>query len=595
MSRRTPGSRAHTCTKWIIATALMLLSVSAQAELIKVITDADAIPAPLGSLRLAIERAESTLPADQIVFADEIQSITLVAPLPDITQGLLTIGRPVPFDPNQLEVAPEVTISGAGNITHALKITGPDVGLHRLGFEGFVGDAAVEYLVAPTSIEISGCRFGGVTLGNSLAGLLIRVSSVANLPGEIDVRHSQFFSNARGLEAKISLPSVVSRKLSVRNNRFGLPQFLGGSLSNGTALSLSNGAWHVINNVVSGTGHGFELSGTDRAHISDNRFGLPGSFSTACDGPDLGLITLRAAPQAVIEGNQVRCALGEAIRVLAGSHGTLVRDNRITQELFDTPIAGAGIIVEDAQDVVVRDNQVRSDGLAVDVRGTAERTVVSCNALYGAIAPLQVTPPAASPPSVSTASPLSARVSVLDPDQGWVELFAGPSANGIRFYGSHATAPNDADLAVALEVLELTVQKAGNTASIAWDESLDPVVTATRWRPGVNSSEPGSAISMNDADYLFDVIRGSVGALSRANDGSVDLGPVDCLADDRVPGMSLLVTDPDLPPAGESFFYVVRRDTSLSPRAGSYDPAVCGLDLHSFQGPRRAQSGDCGP
>jgi hypothetical protein len=573
----------------------MLVSVSAQADLIKVTTDADAIPAPLGSLRLAIERAESTLAADQIAFADNVQAITLVAPLPDITQGLLTIGRPVPFDSNQLEIAPEVTISGAGNITHALKITGPEVGLHRLGFEGFIGDAAVEYFVAPTSIEISGCRFGGVALGNTHAGLSIRVNSVTNLPPEIDVRHSQFFSNARGLEVKIGLPSVVRQNLSIRNNRFGLPQFLGGSLSNGTALALSNGAWHVTNNLVTGTGNGFELVGTERAIVSDNKFGQLGSFSTACDGPDLGLITLRAAPQAVIEGNQVRCALGEGIRVLAGSHRALVRDNRIAHEWFDAPISGAGIIVEDALDVVVRENRVRSDGLAVDVRGNAERTAVSCNALYGAIAPLQVTPPAASPPSVSAASPLSARISVLDPDQGWVELFAGPSANGIRFYGSHATAPNDADLSVALEVLDLRVQNAGNTASIAWDESLDPVVTATRWRPGVNSSEPGLAISMNDAHYLFDVIRGSVGALSRANDGSVDLGPVDCLADDRVPGMSLLVTDPDLPAAGESFFYVVRRDTSLSPRAGSYDPAVCGLDLHSFQGPRRASSGDCGP
>ena len=60
------------------------------------------------------------------------------------------------------------------------------------------------------------------------------------------------------------------------------------------------------------------------------------------------------------------------------------------------------------------------------------------------------------------------------------------------------------------------------------------------------------------------------------------------------PGDVLQVADTlPVPPLGEGFFYVVRRDDSLGNAHGTYDPAICLPDVGSFGGPRRPTSGDC--
>ena len=78
----------------------------------------------------------------------------------------------------------------------------------------------------------------------------------------------------------------------------------------------------------------------------------------------------------------------------------------------------------------------------------------------------------------------------------------------------------------------------------------------------------------------FDLVRGDVGHL-RMNGGTVDLGPVTCLAQ-RVSLPS--VSDRDIPQPGQAFFYVTRyrRGGTLS----EYGWA-------STDEPRRAGNGDC--
>ena len=80
----------------------------------------DAIPAPMGSLRWAIERSEANNEPDSIVFIIDGGTIELVAPLPSLREGRLTIGR-VQITPQDAPLAGGgIFIDGGNHIASTL-------------------------------------------------------------------------------------------------------------------------------------------------------------------------------------------------------------------------------------------------------------------------------------------------------------------------------------------------------------------------------------------------------------------------------------------------------------------------------------------
>jgi hypothetical protein len=101
-------------------------------------------------------------------------------------------------------------------------------------------------------------------------------------------------------------------------------------------------------------------------------------------------------------------------------------------------------------------------------------------------------------------------------------------------------------------------------------EIAEPSPTVVRW----NYLGPGGA---------YDVVRGDTDAL-RSIGGMVDLGVVSCIENDSSDLTTSGYADPDLPPSGEAFFYLVRGD----PATGG--PGYGSSSAHES---RQAASGDC--
>ena len=102
-------------------------------------------------------------------------------------------------------------------------------------------------------------------------------------------------------------------------------------------------------------------------------------------------------------------------------------------------------------------------------------------------------------------------------------------------------------------------------------EMAEPMPSVVRW----NSLGPGAA---------YDVVRGAIGA-PLASGGQVDLGVVTCIENDSTDLTTRTVPDGEIPPPGDGFFYLIRRDP------GTGGDAAYGRS--SSLEPRHPASGGC--
>jgi hypothetical protein len=110
-----------------------------------------------------------------------------------------------------------------------------------------------------------------------------------------------------------------------------------------------------------------------------------------------------------------------------------------------------------------------------------------------------------------------------------------------------------------------------NSLKLQKRSSADPGSTWVRWSPVEGAG-------------AYDLVRGTLSALTRSG-GAVHLGPVTCRSNDVAAGVVGWVAEPDVPPAGEAFFYLIRDDADET-GGMSYGTGSVGE-------PRLPTSGDC--
>ena len=111
----------------------------------------------------------------------------------------------------------------------------------------------------------------------------------------------------------------------------------------------------------------------------------------------------------------------------------------------------------------------------------------------------------------------------------------------------------------------------------------------------LSTSELSGPLASETTHLVFDVARGNVANLAFAGTGGIGLGPLSCIASGLDPDIAVSpnVQDPDVPPPGESFFYLARRRATADNNVGTYDPALCLTIVDAFGGPRVPGPGDC--
>ena len=126
-----------------------LVQLPAVAAVFQVTDIVDAIPAPEGSLRWAIERSEANNEPDSIVFIIDGGTIDLVAPLPSLRAGRLTIGR-VQISPHDASLAGGgIIIDGGNEIPRAIAIFSSQNTIANLEFTNFAGEEVIQIAPQP--------------------------------------------------------------------------------------------------------------------------------------------------------------------------------------------------------------------------------------------------------------------------------------------------------------------------------------------------------------------------------------------------------------------------------------------------------------
>jgi hypothetical protein len=123
-----------------------------------------------------------------------------------------------------------------------------------------------------------------------------------------------------------------------------------------------------------------------------------------------------------------------------------------------------------------------------------------------------------------------------------------------------------------LDLDALTQARTSDRSSVKLRQA--PAGTILEWSPVLGASG-------------YDVARGDVGNLSAVgyNGETIDLGPLECLADDIPDNGTASFPDDETPLPGRAFFYVFR-DDATDPGAGGYGTGDDG-------DPRTAPASDC--
>ncbi len=585
--------------------ALLLLGASpAVSELIPVSDLIDDIPAPVGSLRWAIELSESSPGADSIEFLIDGGTIELVAPLPDLTDGRLAIG----FRQNSVAPPPDhgLKISGILGVQRAIAIRSAGNQVSGLEFVDFSGEEILllEGNAARNNV-ISSCVFG-VTAGLVADSAAIRIKR-ANLEPDAPTRNTVQFSRFQGvgtgivIEGRNSTGSINSWNL-VRNNWFGTDAFgaAGAGLDQAIRTASTNPVL-IESNRISGPGGGILLgAGSDLATVSDNDLGLRQTAGTTCLGFNTAAIHVERSNGVMIRNNRIACSeIG--IYLDPDTTGAQLRDNRIGGPAPDNHRTH-GIFIDGASETLVRRNRIqRNNGFGIVADPGPSTTPESgsrlaCNSVFDNVAGgLSLPASTTLPPAL-----LSATVLNVLGDQptvpAWVELFEDRGDQAERFQGAVLVGDFTPSFRHQLPVLDLQIAKSGTGAVISFDRTVFANHTATATPILVHeTSELSAALPVEAAGLAFDLIRGDLANLGYDGTGGTSLGPVVCLDSAIDPDTAITPNpfDNDRPASGHGFFYLSRRRGLVVNQLGTYDPAVCLTDLDEFVGDRQAESGDC--
>ncbi len=590
-----------------LAMLLLLAALPVSADTFLVTDTIDAIPAPEGSLRWAIERSEANGEPDLIDFIIDGGTIELIAPLPDLAEGGLTVGRArTSGDPSG---GNGIAISGVNGVARAIAILSERNSIAELDFIGFSGPEAI--LIGggrARDTVIAGCGFGR-DLGGGNAGAGIRIQAdVDNLgmPTRTEIRLSRFVNNGAGIviEGNNAAPSLVQHWTRIYRNGFGTDPLGGPGPGTGVSVQTINaGPVHVVENRLSGPGAAGILlgAGSARSTIFDNRIGLRGPDITSCSGFDNAGLRVEGSAGVRVADNSFSCN-DVGIFLANGADDAQLRDNVIGGSTADAQ-RSHGVVIDSAAGALLRHNRiVRNDGFGVaSVPGPVvdpdAGSLLACNSVFdNLLGALSLPDVLLLPPVLTSATPVAVTGDLPDPVTGWVELFGDDADQARVFQGALRLTPDDPPFRHRLPVLGLRVDKTGGGSEIKFDRTTPDNHTATLSdETGHETTELSAALPAPGDGLVFDLIRGRLANLAFAAGGGIDLGPVVCLESGLTPDLvaSPDAIDPDVPAPGQGFFYVSRRRHTLENAPGTYDPAICLTDVDRFEGPRAPASGDC--
>ena len=584
----------------------------AAAAVFQVTDIVDAIPAPMGSLRWAIERSEANNEPDSIVFIIDGGTIELVAPLPSLREGRLTIGR-VQITPQDASLAGGgIFIDGGNHIARAIAVYSAQNTIANLEFTSFAGEEVI-LIAGPRANDnvVSGCVFGNLNSSMGNAGAAVRVAALPiaeGTPSGTEIRLSHFLRSDAGVvidgDGLPNLGSVTNRPgTTIERNWFGTNQVGDPGPGIGEAIHAQRGGRVTIReNRFSGPGLGITLGeGSHDSSVVDNAIGLPGSAADICSGFAGPALAVEGSSGAEIRDNSMLCS-ESGIALGPNTKDTFIGNNTIGGE---TPFGHSshGIRIQSAGGSVIRQNRIlgnRGSGIAqVPGPGTdpLRGNLITCNSIFkNAQGALDLPPVPTLPPVLTSASPVVVVGDLASPLAGWVEVFGDDGGQAALFQGASRLVNLDPPFRHRLPVLGLLKSKAGQGSGIAFDFDTPNNHTATvSSELRDETSELSLPIVADTSGLVYDVIRGNVANLALLPGDGVDLGPVVCLAAGIDPsiGITPIVIDPDDPHPGSGFFYLTRRRGTDSAAPGTYDPAICLTEIDAFPGPRIPGTGDC--
>ncbi|UCF66150.1 MAG: right-handed parallel beta-helix repeat-containing protein, partial [Acidobacteriota bacterium] len=552
-------------------------ALPARGETFLVTDTIDAIPAPEGSLRWAIESSERNGEPDHIVFVIDGGTIALVAPLPDLREGVLRIGSaPEPGLGGESFAQPSasqaIVIDGGGEIERAIAILSERNVIGELQFVGFRGEEVV--LIAGERAQdntIFRCVFGDDASAVANAGAAIRIRpepTGLGGPSRSEIVLSRLVGNGAGVIVEAALASSVepSSAAVIRRNWFGTDPFGGPGGGTGRAID-ADGPVVIEANRFSGPGVGIRLGvAAGRSRVSDNEIGLVGTDAELCigfDGP-----AVRVDARAVeLRDNIIQCSETGILLAPTAREATIV-DNQIGGE----PPRGHrshGVLIDGAHESLIERNTISGNegyGITIGPASTTDPAsghLISCNAVWRNSTGAIFLPGVATAPAVLTlASAVHVEGEIPDLAPGWAELFGDESTQARVFQGAVRLDDADPPLKQQIPVLDLVVRPASTGSRISFDTSAPAQHTATRTdearRESASLSDPLPAVIEG---LVFDVIRGDVDSLAPLPGGGIDLGDVICLRAGIDPDVVISpdIIDPERPAPGGSFFYLARR------------------------------------
>lgn len=270
----------------------------------------------VGTLREAIQLANATLGADTIRFqlGPGSQTISVLSPLPDITEALLIDGTTQPGYSNMPLVELEGSFA-ASTDTDGLRIAAAGCRVRGLCINRF-GRFGIQVSAANATVE--DCYIGLDTTGELGLGCTIGVVA-SNAPGLL-VQRCAVLSNLAAIKLEGSASGSLIQQSNIGTNALGLAAVGTGE---GVVLEGATGAPTVQSCLLGGClGAAVRVSSSTGAVIDSNTFGLSRLLDPLLNFSDS--IVVEESPDTILRGNLITFAFGTGI-VLTGANTSNAR------------------------------------------------------------------------------------------------------------------------------------------------------------------------------------------------------------------------------------------------------------------------------
>ncbi len=296
-------------------------------------------------------------------------------------------------------------------------------------------------------------------------------------------------------------------------------------------------------------------------------------------------IVVENAREIVIADNEIGCHAGDGILLGTGARAVDVRDNDIGTAGAAT--AGGnrrdGVRLEGGIDCRVFRNRLHDNGgYGLALVGNVAGHLIACNELRANVQGLIFKAGGlVGPPQFLNATPTTVQGTLTDPGPGWVDVYSGSAPDG----------PDDflTSLSISNDAIGFRGRVPADGIRFVPSAAIDPPRRCLRFDLDLGDRNLGTAyrrdlsevsvfspeIANPPAARAHDVLRGHVENLALVPGGTVSLGPLACVASNVQP-QQLPVCDDAMPHPGFALFYVVVRRDLLSNDVGSFDVPVCG-------------------